>query len=106
LMLLLAFYFTAILAALCWSALAMPLASKIFVSAIFSFALYSLGQSIPSKRMSFMVSGILFLVVLVATQAFIVMRLEADASKANQTVLDELVPPSPEEPRPLDEAAP
>ena len=53
-----------------------------------------------------MVSGILFLVVLVATQAFIVMRLEADASKANQTVLDELVPPSPEEPRPLDEAAP
>ncbi len=94
---LLALYFTAILVALCWSALAMPLISKIFVSAIFSFALYALGQSIPSTRMSFIVSGILFLVVLIATQAFIVMRLEASSEKATQDVLDELVAPEEEE---------
>lgn len=94
---LLALYFAAILVALCWSAIAMPLISKIFVSAIFSFALYALGQSIPSTRMSFIVSGILFLVVLIATQAFIVMRLEASSGKATQSVLDELVEPVEEE---------
>jgi hypothetical protein len=95
-LLLLALYFTAILVALCWSALSMPLFSKLFVSAVFAVALYALGQSIPSRRMSFIVSGCLFLVVLVATQAFIVMRLRADSAKANQQVLDELVAP-PEE---------
>ncbi|MFK8184122.1 MAG: hypothetical protein AB8B99_12170 [Phormidesmis sp.] len=91
--LLLAFYFTAIVVALCWSAITMPLISKLFVSAIFSFALYALGRSIPSQRTSFIVSGVLFLVVLVATQVFIVMRLEADAGMANKRVLDELVAP-------------
>ena len=91
--LLLAFYFTAIVVALCWSAVTMPLVSKLFVSAIFSFALYALGRSIPSPRTSFIVSGILFLVVLVATQLFIVMRLEADAGMASQRALDELVEP-------------
>ncbi len=95
-LMLLAFYFTAILVALCWSALTMVLVSKIFVSAIFAFALYALGQSISSKRMSFVVSGILFLVVLIATQAFIVMRLEASSSKASQDVLNELVNPEKE----------
>jgi hypothetical protein len=92
-LILLAFYFTAILVALCWSALTMPLLSKLFVSAIFGFALYALGQSIPSKRLSFIVSGILFLVVLIATQAFIVVRLEADTAKANQEAIDKLAAP-------------
>jgi len=91
--LLLAFYFTAIVVALCWSALTMPLFSKLFVAAIFSFALYALGRSIPSRSTSFIVSGILFLVVLVATQMFIVMRLEADAGITNQRALDELSEP-------------
>ncbi len=86
--LLLAFYFTAILVALCWSAFSMLLVSKIFVSAIFALALYSLGQSIPSQKLSFIVSGILFLIVLIGTQVFIVMRLEANASKASQELLD------------------
>jgi len=88
-LLLLAFYFTAILVALCWSAFAMLLASKLFVSAIFAVALYALGQSIPSRRLSFVVSGILFLVVLVATQSFIVLKMEADANRAGQEALDE-----------------
>lgn len=95
-LMLLAFYFTAILVALCWSALTMVLVSKIFVSAIFAFALYALGRSIPSKRLSFVVSGILFLVVLIATQAFIVVRLEASANNAGQDVLNELVNPEKE----------
>ncbi len=92
-LILLAFYFTSILVALCWSAATMLLASKLFVAAIFAFALYALGQSIPSKRLSFIVSGILFLVVLIATQAFIVMRLEANTTKANEALLNGLVSP-------------
>jgi hypothetical protein len=87
-LILLAFYFTAILVALCWSAATMSLISKLFVAAIFAFALYALGQSIPSRRMSFIVSGILFLVVLIAMQAFILMRLEAEATKANEELLN------------------
>ncbi|MEM6448937.1 MAG: hypothetical protein AAF703_01350 [Cyanobacteria bacterium P01_D01_bin.105] len=89
--LLIALYFTAIVVALCWSAVTMPLISKLFVAAIFSFALYALGRSIPSQRTSFIVSGVLFLIVLVVTQLFIVMRLEADAGMANQRALDELL---------------
>ena len=96
-LLLLAFYFTAILTALCWSALSMPLISKMFVAAIFSFALYALGQSIPSTRMSFIVSGVLFLVMLTLTQVFIVLRLETDAGKASQKVLDDLSGPQVEQ---------
>ena len=88
-LLLLAFYFTSILVALCWSAYSMLLISKIFVAAIFAIALFALGQSIPSRRMSFIVSGILFLVVLITTQAFIVMKLEADSVRVNQEALDE-----------------
>ncbi|MEL6351033.1 MAG: hypothetical protein AAFR58_04655 [Cyanobacteria bacterium J06627_28] len=88
-LLLLAFYFTSILVALCWSAYSMLLISKIFVAAIFAIALFALGQSIPSRKMSFIVSGILFLVVLITTQAFIVMKLEADSVRVNQEALDE-----------------
>jgi len=91
-LLLLAFYFTSILVALCWSALPMLLVSKIFVAAVFAIALFALGQSIPSRRLSFIVSGILFLVVLFTTQAFIVLKLEADSTRANQEVLNELNP--------------
>lgn len=105
-LMLLAFYFTAILVALCWSALTMVLVSKIFVSAIFAFALYALGQSIPSKRLSFLVSGILFLVVLIATQAFILTRLEANAGKASQDVLNELGPQQEKTEEPFKEPAP
>ncbi len=94
--LLLAFYFTAILVALCWSAFSMLLVSKLFVSAVFAIALYALGQSIPSQRLSFALSGILFIVVLVATQAFIVMKLEANAERANE-VLNGLDAPVEEE---------
>ncbi|MEO1620740.1 MAG: hypothetical protein AAFU53_06865 [Cyanobacteria bacterium J06632_3] len=94
--LLLFFYFSSILVALCWSAVSMLLMSKIFVAAVFAIALFALGQSIPSRRMSFIVSGILFLVVLVATQAFIVLKLEADSVRANQEALDGLgVPDAP-----------
>ncbi|MEL7052047.1 MAG: hypothetical protein ABG776_10145 [Cyanobacteria bacterium J06555_13] len=85
---LLAFYFTAILVALCWSAFSMLLVSKLFVSAVFAIALYALGQSIPSRRLSFIVSGLLFVVVLVTTQAFIVTRLEADSNRANEESLE------------------
>ncbi|MEL6551998.1 MAG: hypothetical protein AAFQ63_00855 [Cyanobacteria bacterium J06621_11] len=95
-LLLLAFYFTAILVALCWSAFSMLLVSKIFVAAVFAIALYALGQSVPSRRLSFILSGILFIVVLVTTQAFIVLKLEADSERANQEALDGLSPPQEE----------
>ncbi|MEL6471796.1 MAG: hypothetical protein AAFQ74_18880 [Cyanobacteria bacterium J06623_4] len=92
-LLLLFFYFTSILVALCWSAFSMLLVSKIFVSAVFAIALFALGQSIPSRKLSFLVSGILFLVVLIATQAFIILRLESDSARANQEALDGLNAP-------------
>lgn len=91
-LMLLGFYFTAILVALCWSAASMPLMSKVFVSSVFSIALYALGQSIPSRRTSFIVSGILFMVVLIATQAFIVLKLEADSERGKQEVLNGVRP--------------
>ena len=87
-LLLLAFYFTAILVALCWSAFSMLLVSKIFVSAVFAIALNALGLSVPSSRLSFIVTGLLFIIVLVATQAFIVFKLEADSERASQEVLE------------------
>jgi hypothetical protein len=107
-LILLAFYFTAILVALCWSAITMPIISKIFVSAVLALALYALGQSIPSRRLSFIVSGILFLVVLVVTQAFMVLKLEADAGLANQKALEGIAAPPIDEGKGLpsgDEAA-
>ena len=72
----------------------MPLLSKFFVSAVFAIALYALGQSIPSRRTSFVVSGLLFLVVLVATQTFIVLKLRADSARDKQEMLD-AIPPRP-----------
>lgn len=92
--LLLAFYFTAILVALCWSAFAMLLVSKLFVSAVFAVALYALGQSIPSRRLSFILSGLLFLVVLVTTQSFIVLKIEADSNRAEQEALNDFNAPA------------
>lgn len=91
-LMLLGFYFTAILVALCWSAPSMLLMSKVFVASLFSIALYALGQSIPSRRTSFIVSGILFMVVLIATQAFIVLKLEADSERGKQEVLNGVTP--------------
>lgn len=96
-MLLLAFYLGSILVALCWSAFSMSLPSKIFVSGIFAIALYALGRSIPSRRLSFIVSGILFLVVLFTTQAFIVLKLEAEATRSNEELLNGLTTPPEEE---------
>ena len=92
-LLLLAFYFTAILVALCWSAFAMLLVSMLFVSASFAVALYALGRSVPSRRLSFVLSGLLFLVVLVTTQSFIVLKMEADSNRAGQEALDEFNAP-------------
>ena len=52
-----------IFAALCWSVSAMAVFSKLFVSAVFAIALYALGQSIPSKAQSFVISGAIFLAI-------------------------------------------
>lgn len=92
-LLLMAGYFASILVALCWSAVNMLLVSKLFISAVFALALYALGQSIPSKRLSFVVSGALFLVVLLSIQVFIVTQLEAHTNRARQNDADELAIP-------------
>ena len=81
---LLAFYFNAILVALCWSAAAMPLFSKLFLSAVFAVAIYALGQSVPSTRLSYTLSGILFVIVLVTTQAFILYRMQVEAESTGE----------------------
>jgi len=81
---LLAFYFNAILVALCWSAAAMPLFSKLFLAAVFAIAIYALGQSVPSTRLSYILSGILFVIVLVTTQAFIVYKMQAEAEATGE----------------------
>ena len=52
-----------IFVALCWSVSAMAVFSKLFVSAVFAIALYALGQSIPSKAQSFVISGAIFLAI-------------------------------------------
>ena len=93
--LLLVGYFASILVALCWSAVNMLLVSKLFISAVFALALYALGQSIPSRRLSFVISGILFLVVLLGIQAFIVAALNADSSKSAQDDFGEPEPSIP-----------
>lgn len=71
---LLAVYFSSMVAAFCWSVPAMPVVSRLFVAAVFAIALYALGQSIHSRRKSFAVAGTIFLMVLVATQLFILVR--------------------------------
>ncbi|NEP16935.1 MAG: hypothetical protein F6J97_08505 [Leptolyngbya sp. SIO4C1] len=87
---LLALYFNAILVALCWSAPAMPLFSKLFLSAVFAIAIYAMGQSIPSTKLSFVISGLLFVIVLVATQAFIIYKMQAEAEEAQQQLIEQL----------------
>lgn len=79
---LLALYFNAILVALCWSASAMPVMGKIYLAAVFAIAIYALGQSIPSTKLSFTLSGILFIIVLLTTQTFIITKTQAEAEQA------------------------
>ncbi|NEQ49177.1 MAG: hypothetical protein F6K11_03465 [Leptolyngbya sp. SIO3F4] len=79
---LLALYFNAILVALCWSASAMPIMGKIYLATVFAIAIYALGQSIPSTKLSFTLSGILFVIVLLATQTFIITKTQAEAEQA------------------------
>ncbi|ESA33217.1 hypothetical protein N836_22765 [Leptolyngbya sp. Heron Island J] len=87
---LLALYFNAILVALCWSASAMPVMSKIYLAAVFAIAIYALGQSIPSTKLSFTLSGILFVIVLLATQTFIITKTQSEAEQAGQELRQRL----------------
>lgn len=87
---LLALYFNAILVALCWSASAMPVMSKIYLAAVFAIAIYALGQSIPSTKLSFTLSGILFVIVLLATQTFIITKTQAEAEQAGEELRERL----------------
>ncbi|MEM8808377.1 MAG: hypothetical protein AAGF01_20350 [Cyanobacteria bacterium P01_G01_bin.38] len=90
---LLSLYFNAILVGLCWSAPAMPLFSKLFLSAVFSIAIYALGQSIPSTKLSFVLSGVLFAIVLIASQSFIVFKMQAEEAAAEQELREQLGSP-------------
>ncbi len=87
---LLALYFNAILVALCWSASAMPVLSKIFLAAVFAIAIYALGQSIPSTKLSFTLSGTLFVIVLLTTQTFIITKTQSEAEQAGQELRQRL----------------
>ncbi|MEM9264709.1 MAG: hypothetical protein AAGA46_04220 [Cyanobacteria bacterium P01_F01_bin.13] len=90
---LLSLYFNAILVALCWSASAMPIMSKIYLAAVFAIAIYALGQSIPSTKLSFTLSGIVFVIVLLATQTFIITKTQAEAQQAGQELRERLSAP-------------
>lgn len=87
---LLALYFNAILVALCWSASAMPVMSKIYLAAVFAIAIYALGQSIPSTKLSFTLSGVLFIIVLLTTQTFIITKTQAEAEQAGAELRERL----------------
>lgn len=87
---LLALYFNAILVALCWSASAMPVMSKIYLAAVFAIAIYALGQSIPSTKLSFTLSGLLFVIVLITTQTFIITKTQAEAEQAGAELRERL----------------
>lgn len=87
---LLALYFNAILVALCWSASAMPIMSKIYLAAVFAIAIYALGQSIPSTKLSFTMAGVLFVIVLLATQTFIITKTQAEAEQAEAELRERL----------------
>ena len=91
---LLALYFNAILVALCWSASAMPVMSKVYLAAVFAIAIYALGQSIPSTKLSFTLSGILFVIVLLTTQTFIIAKTQAEAEQAGQDLRERLEQPN------------
>ena len=78
---------------LCWLATEMPLASKLFVSAVFAIALHTLNQKTGSRRRSLLVSSLLFLALLIASQAIITARLTAsfvEDKLAPLTLLNEL----------------
>ena len=94
---LLALYFNAILVALCWSASAMPVMSKVYLAGVFAIAIYALGQSIPSTKLSFTLSGVVFVVVLLATQTFIITKTQAEAEQAGQELRQRLGGEAPEE---------
>ena len=87
-LLLTAGYFATILVALCWLTVNMLLVSKLFISAVFALALYALSQSVPSRRLSFVVSGALFLVVLLGIQIFTAV-LNAGPSQPNRELGDD-----------------
>ncbi|MEO0458824.1 MAG: hypothetical protein AAF152_19900, partial [Cyanobacteria bacterium P01_A01_bin.114] len=87
---LLSLYFNAILVGLCWSAPAMPLFSKLFLSAVFAIAIYAMGQSIPSTKLSFVLSGILFTIVLIASQSFIIYKMQVEEAAAEQELRQQL----------------
>ncbi|MEO1592857.1 MAG: hypothetical protein AAFU71_16420 [Cyanobacteria bacterium J06632_22] len=71
----------------------MPLFSKLFLSAVFAIAIYALGQSIPSTRLSYLLSGILFVIVLVTTQAFIVYKMQAEAEATGEELREQFEDP-------------
>lgn len=85
-----AFFFDAMVIALGWSAAEMPVVSKFFIAAVFALALYASSRSIPSLRLSFWLMSGLFLAMLAATQAFILLSLQ----------LAEWVPDEPIQPPP------
>lgn len=87
---LLTLYFNAIVVALCWSATAMAVTAKLYLAAVFAIAIFALGKSIPSTRLSFALSGILFVVVLLATQTFIVTKGQAEAEQAETELRERL----------------
>ena len=87
---LLALYFNAILVALCWSASAMPVMSKIYLAIVFAIAIYALGQSIPSTKLSFLLSGALFVEVLLAPQTFIITKTQTEAEQAGEALRERL----------------
>ncbi|MEL6139720.1 MAG: hypothetical protein AAFR42_20220 [Cyanobacteria bacterium J06628_6] len=93
---LLAFYFNAILVALCWSAAAMPLFSKLFLAAVFAIAIYALGQSVPSTRLSYLLSGVLFVIVLIATQTFIIFKTQVEAESTEEQLRQQFEEPEEE----------
>lgn len=101
---LLALYVDAILMTLCWSASAMPLVSKLFVASMLALAIYAVGQSIPSTRLSFWVSGILLATVLGGTQVFMSTQLRAQEEAAEQQLLQEVGQP-PQAPSPPEAAS-
>ena len=60
----------------------MPVMGKIYLAAVFAIAIYALGQSVPSTKLSFTLSGILFVIVLLTTQTFIITKTQAEAEQA------------------------
>ena len=64
--------------------------SKIYLAIVFAIAIYALGQSIPSTKLSFLLSGALFVVVLLATQTFIITKTQTEAEQAGEALRERL----------------